>query len=452
MMLFVTRILKGHEENEMTEATATKPSTLPMGLEECDASGIHLEERHTTGMNDLKDELASLRIDREPRRRVRWGLWVFLLLLVGAASAAGLYVVRTKPELLNFAAVEVEPVTASVQTTGGPNSGTPILTASGYLVARHQSVISSKIQGRLSALYVEEGSYVKKDEVIARLEDIDYKAAVVKAKADIVYAQASLAEMERQARLQQGLFKEKVVSQDALDAANSRVDLAKAAIDQDKAALQMQQANLDFTEIRAPFDGVVVKKMAEVGESVAPIPPGVNISTSSGAIVAIADMNSLEAEVDVNEANVGQLIQGDPADITVQAIPDKTYKGVLRQVIPTADRTKATVTVKVSILDKDRLIKPEMSCNVTFLEPKKGAQKNTIAMRIVTAPKDAIVTRDGKQVVFVIDNNKAHEVTVTTGNDLKGQVIIKSGLAGTETLVNNPPQKVVDGSPVKVKS
>jgi len=445
------RHLKEYEENELTHATATS-SPLPKQQEECDASGIHLEGSRTTGMSDLKDELASLRIDRGPAKRGRWGLWIFLLVLVASVSAAGLYLVKTRPELTNFAATEVEAVPAAVQTTGGASAGTPILTASGYLVARHQSVISSKIQGRLSGLYVEEGSYVKAGQVIARLEDTDYKASIIKAKADIEYAQANLAEMQRQARLQAGLFKEKVVSQDALDAANSRVQIAHATLDQNEAALKMQETLLEFTEIRAPFDAVVVKKMAEVGESVAPIPPGVNISTSSGAIVAIADMNSLEAEVDVNEANVGQLFQGYPADITVQAIPNHTYKGVLRQVIPTADRTKATVTVKVSILDKDRLIKPEMSCNVTFLEPKKGDQKEAVAMRIVTAPKDAIVTRDGKQVVFVIENNKAHEVAVTTGNDLKGQVIIKSGLAGTESLVNNPPQKVVDGSSVKIKS
>jgi RND family efflux transporter MFP subunit len=249
------------------------------------------------------------------------------------------------------------------------------------------------------------------------------------------------------------LYKDKVVSQDASDAADSRVALAKATIDQDKAALLMQEANLEFTEIRAPFDGVVVKKMSEVGESVAPIPPGVNISTSSGAIVAMADMNSLEAEVDVNEANVGELGPNFPADITVQAIPNHVYKGVLRQVIPTADRTKATVTVKVSIVDKDRLIKPEMSCNVTFLEPpKKGEQKEAVAQRIVTVPKDAITTRNGKQVVYVIDNDKAREVAVVTGNDLNGRVIIKSGLMGTENLVNNPPQKVVDGASLKIKS
>ncbi len=403
-------------------------------------------------MPDLKDELASLRINREQPRRGKWGKWILVLLLLAAVSAAGMYFVRKNPALADFTAVEVEPVQASVQTTSGPSAGTPILTASGYLVARHQSVISSKIQGRLSELYVEEGSYVKTGEVIARLENPDYIAAVNKAKSDIEYAKANLSEMERQARLQAGLFKEKVVSQDALDAADSRVQLAKASLDQAVATLKVQQTQLDFTEIRAPFDGVVVKKMAEVGESVAPIPPGVNISTASGAIVAMADMNSLEAEVDVNEANVGQLKQGDPADITVQAIPDKTYKGVLRQVIPTADRTKATVTVKVSIVDKDGLIKPEMSCNVTFLQPaKKSEQNNATPQRIVTIPKDAITTRDGKQVVYVIEDNKAREVAVVTGNELKGGIIVKSGLTGNETLVDNPPQKVVDGTAVKIK-
>ena len=436
----------------MTQPAATKSSPLPKPMEECDASGIHLEESRTSSMGDLKDELASLRIDREQPKRGKWGLWIFLLLLAAAASAAGLYLVKTKPEFANFTAVEVEAVPASVQTTGGADAGTPILTASGYLVARHQSVISSKIQGRLSGLYVEEGSVVKRDQVVARLEDSEFVTAINKSKADIEYAKANLSEMQRQARLQQGLFKEKVVSQDALDAANSRVQLAQATIDQEIAALKMQEAQLEFTQIRAPFDGVVLKKMTEVGESVAPIPPGVNISTSSGAIVAIADMNSLEAEVDVNEANVAQLQSGQPAEITVQAIPNHTYKGVLRQVIPTADRTKATVTVKTSILDKDKYLKPEMSCNVTFLQPPKRAEKTTAGpRRIVTIPKDAIVTRDGKSVVFQVEDRKVHQLPVVTGADLRGQVIVSSGLVGSETLVSNPPDKLKDGDSVKVK-
>ncbi len=244
-----------------------------------------------------------------------------------------------------------------------------------------------------------------------------------------------------------------VVSQDTLDAAKAKVNLAQAAIAQDEANLQVQQAYLDFTTIRAPFAGVVVKKMTEAGESVAPIPPGVNISTSSGAIVAIADMNSLEAEVDVNESNVSQLLPNQPAEIQVQAIPNHTYKGVLRQVIPTADRTKATVTVKVSILDKDKYLRPEMSCNVTFLEPQKKTQSaGASPQSVLTVPKEAVVTREGKSVVFEIEDQKVRALPVVTGADLHGQIIVKQGLAGSETLVNNPPQTLKAGDSVRVKS
>ena len=400
-------------------------------------------------MPQLKDELASLRIDREAPRRGRWRLPLLLLLLIGVAVVGGWYYTRSHPV---FGAVEVETVQPTIEGSSGPNAGTPMLTASGYLVARHQSVVSSKIQGRISSLRVEEGSVVKEGDVLATLDNADALAAITKAKADIDYAKADLAEAQRQERLQQDLYNSKVVSQDALDAAKAKVNLAAAAIEQDKANLEVQQAYLDFTTVRAPFAGVVVKKMTEVGESVAPIPPGVNISTSSGAIVAIADMNSLEAEVDVNESNVSELGPNQPADITVQAIPNHTYKGVLRQIIPTADRTKATVTVKVSILDKDKYLRPEMSCNVTFLEPQKKTQSaGATPQRIVTVPKDAVVNRDGKQVVFAIEDNKARLMPITTGAELHGNLIVKQGLAGGETIVNNPPQKLKDGDVVKVK-
>jgi len=404
-------------------------------------------------MQDLKDELASLRIDREAPRRGRWR-WLVVLLLLAVVVAGALYFVRARAgsALSSFGALEVETVQASVLSSNNANAGTPILTASGYLVARKQSVVSSRIQGRITKLLVEEGSVVKEGDVLATLDNADIMAAIAKAKADIEYSKADLAEAQRQERLQEGLYKDRVTSQDALDAAKAKVALAAAAIEQNKANLQVQQANLDFTTIRAPFAGIVVKKMTEAGESVAPIPPGVNISTSSGAIVAIADMNSLEAEVDVNESNVAQLQSGQPAEITVQAIPNHTYKGVLRQVIPTADRTKATVTVKVSIVDKDKYLKPEMSCNVTFLQPQKADKKDSPPQRIVTIPKDAVTTRDGKPVVFQIEDNKVHQLPVTTGADLHGQVIVISGLAGSETLVNNPPQKLKDGDTVKVKS
>ena len=399
-------------------------------------------------MPGLKDELASLRIDRGTPRRGRWRIPA--LLLVIAIAAAALYLFRARLAIPALGAVEVDTVEARVENTGGTAAGTPILTASGYLVARKQSVVSSRIQGVISKLLVEEGSVVKEGDVLATLDNVDILAAIAKAKADIAWNKADLAESQRQERIQEGLHRDGVTSQDALDAAKAKVALSAAAIDQAKANLQVQEANFTFTTIRAPFAGVVVKKMTEAGESVAPIPPGVNISTSSGAIVAIADMNSLEAEVDVNESNVAQLQQGQPAEISVQAIPNHTYKGYLRQVIPTADRTKATVTVKVHINDKDKYLKPEMSCNVTFLEPPKG-EKKVASQRIVTIPKDAITTRDGKAVVFQLEGNKVHQLPVTTGADLHGQVIVIRGLRGAERLVNNPPQQLRDGDSVKVK-
>ncbi len=400
-------------------------------------------------MRELKDELASLHIDRDAPRRRPWRA-VIILIVLAAVGAGGWYYFGKARTVLG--AVEVETVQSTVQTGAGPNAGTPILTASGYLVARRQSVVSSRIQGRIARLLVEEGSVVKEGDVLATLDNEDMLAAIAKAKADIDYAKADLAEMQRQERLQEDLFRSKVVSQDALDAAKAKVNLAAAAIEQEQANLQVQEANLDFTTVRAPFAGVVVKKMTEAGESVAPIPPGVNISTASGAIVAIADMNSLEAEVDVNESNVGQLAPNQPADITVQAIPDHTYKGVLRQIIPTADRTKATVTVKVSILDKDKYLRPEMSCNVTFLQPQKTKNTGAAPQRIVTVPKDAVITRDGKQTVFEVEDNRARAMPVVTGADLHGQIIVTQGLAGGETIVNNPPQKLKDGDAIRVKS
>lgn len=402
-------------------------------------------------MRDLKDELASLRIERDVPRKIRWGLIIIPLLLI-VLGAAGFYFVKQHPDLANFNALEVQTVQASVRTSSGPNAGTPILTASGYLVARRQSVVSAKIQGRIATLLVDAGSVVQEGQVLATLDNGDYVANIAKSKADIEYAKANLAETQRQFRLQTDMWRDKVVSQDSYDAAKSKVQLAQAALDQDLANLKVQEALLDFTIIRAPFSGIVVKKMTEVGESVTPIAPGVNLSTSSGAIVAMADMNSLEAEVDVNESNVGELKPGQPAEIRVDAVPSKTYKGYLRQVIPTADRTKATVTVKTVITNKDQYLKPEMSCNVTFLEPSRKAEaKNAPPQRIVTIPKEAVTTRDGKSVVFQVENNKVHSLPVVTGADLHGQVIVKDGLVGSETLVSDPPQKLRDGDPVRVK-
>jgi HlyD family secretion protein len=399
-------------------------------------------------VTDLKGELASLKIDRSRKRTSPWR-WPLLLLLPVAIVLLGLYALRAQQA---FSATEVETTTVVVSRDVQPSAGTPILTASGYVVARRKAVVSSKIQGRLADLRVEEGSVVRAGEVIARLESIDFEAAVRRAEAAVQRAEADLAEYERQLRLAEDLAKQKIVAVDQRDAAASRVKIAEAALAQAKADLAYAEAQLQNTFIRAPFSGVVVKKMAEVGESVAPIPPGVNISTSSGAIVALADLATLEVEADVAEANVAKIGNGQPAEVTVEAIPDKRYKAVLRQVIPTADRTKATVMVKVTILDKDKDLKPEMSAKVTFLEPEKKETAPAAATApVVLVPRESVVSRDGKPTVFLVREGRALARTVLLGTERKGQVIVKEGLAGGEILVARPKDDLRDGAAVKVK-
>lgn len=399
-------------------------------------------------MSDLKGDLASLKIDRDRPARSPWR-WPLLLLLPVVLALAVLYGLKARQAL---AAVEVETVSASVSAPTQASAGAPILTASGYVVARRKAVVSAKIQGRLSELRVEEGSRARAGEVIARLESTDYEAQVERNRAGVQRAEADLAEVQRQLRLAEELAKDQVLARDQVDAAQSRVRIAQAAVRQAQAELAWAEAQYQNTLIRAPFTGTVVKKMAEVGESVAPIPPGVNISTSSGAIVALADLDTLEVEADVSESNVAKLSADQPAEVTVEAFPDRRYKAVLRQVIPTADRTKATVQVKVTILDKDKDLKPEMSAKVTFLEPeRKEAAAAAPSAPVVSVPSQAVVTRDGQPVVFEVREGKALQRVVVKGVERQGSVVVREGLGGSETLVARPPESLKHGDRVRTK-
>ncbi len=399
-------------------------------------------------MTDLKGELASLKIDRTRRSASPWR-WPLLLLAPVVLALAAFYALRAKQA---YSAPEVETVTAAVSREVQASAGTPILTASGYVVARRKAVVSAKIQGRLSELRVEEGSVVREGEVLARLESTDYEASVARARAAVQRAEADLAESERQLRLSEKLASQQIVAADQRDAAASRVRLAEAALAQAQADQAFSQAQLQNTVIRAPFSGVVVKKMAEVGESVAPIPPGLNLYTSSGAIVALSDMATLEVEADVAESNVAKVANGQPAEVTVEAIPDRRYKSVLRQVIPTADRTKATVMVKVTILDKDKDLKPEMSAKVTFLEPeRKEAVPAAVQAPVVLVPREAVASRGGQTLVFLVREGRAVAKPVALDAERKGQVVVRQGLAGGETLVAKPGEQLQDGALVKVK-
>ena len=425
-------------------------------------------------MSDLKADLASLRLNEEPETS-RKGLWILLGVVI-LALGGGALAWRSAT-----AAVEVSTVSPSIERSSSAPAGTPVLTASGYIVARREAIVSSKIQGRLSELRVEEGSRLASGEVIARLESNDFVASVERSRAMLEQAEASqlgsgaaieraeadLAEARRQLAVTERLIADKLVPTDQLDANKSRVRIAEAALSQARAErsraeasasqaradLTYSEAQLQNTVIRAPFAGTVVRKMAEVGESVAPIPPGVNISTASGAIVALADLATLEMEADVNEANVAKLSEGQPAEVTVEAFPDRKYKSVLRQIIPTADRTKATVLTKVTLIDKDPDLKPEMSAKVTFLEPQRAdaapAPDAPPARPVILVPQSAVVTRDGRPRVFEVVSGKAQMRTVTTGASRGDRVIVTDGLAGTETLVDRPAETLSDGAAVK---
>jgi RND family efflux transporter MFP subunit len=428
-------------------------------------------------LSDLSNDLASLRLE-EPPVRSRKRLWIVLVAVLVLASA-GLFAWRSTA---NMRALAVETVQPTVERTGRAAAGTAVLTASGYIVARREAIVSSKIQGRLSELRVEEGSVVRAGELLARLESTDLIASVERAKAQVQQgeaqvgsaqaqvrrAEAEAAEARRQLGVAERLSSEQLLAVDSLDAARSRMALAEAALgqataDAQRAAaglaqahaeLNVARAQLQNTVISAPFAGTVVRKMAEVGESVAPIPPGVNISTASGAIVALADLATLEMEADVSESNVARLEEGQPAEITVEAFPDKRYKAVLRQVIPTADRTKATVLTKVTLLEKDKDLKPEMSAKVTFLEAGTAgdaAAEAVPAKPVILVPPAAVVTRDGGQKVFEVVAGTARMRPVTTSGTRRELLVVTDGLVGSETLVVGPPESLVDGTAVNVK-
>ena len=331
------------------------------------AGELALVPRTRERERNLASDLAALRIDRpaesgKPRLGVK-----FAGAMAAAALILGMLLLRGR----GAAPVAAAPPRA-VAAPPLPRSPAAVLTASGYLVARRKAVVSAKIQGRLAALFVEEGSPVRRGDVMARLENRDLQAQIDVARAEVQRAGADLAEQQRQRQLSASLEHSGAISSDQLQAAASRVRVAEAVLAQSRASLSLSEANFENTIIRAPFDGVVVKKMAEVGESVAPIPPGVNLSTSSGAIVAIADLSSLEAEVDVSENNIARLRRRQPAQVSVGAFPGRIHPAVVREVIPTADRTKATITVKVTILDRDPDLRPEMSATVTFLNAKES--------------------------------------------------------------------------------
>jgi RND family efflux transporter MFP subunit len=384
-------------------------------------------------------------------RRVLLGVLGLALL-----GAAGWYYLRSR------AVPIVQTVAVAAPVNGGSGAGVAAVTANGYVVARTKASVSAKTPGRLVHLGVTEGSTVRAGAVIARLENADFAAAVAQAEANLATAEATVIEAradrdqanrevarQRDIRAQNALL----VSQQELDLATSRAESAEArlaaAVARVRAAqagVRLARANDENTVIRAPFTGTVLRKDAEVGEVVA---PSVGGGLTRGAVVTMADLTTLEVEVDVNEAYIARVRGGQRAQITLDAYPDTVFRGHVRQVVPTADRQRATVLVKVAIDDRDSRILPEMGAKVDFLEPDTAARGDTPARRSLRVPAAAVRSENGRSVVYILRGDRLVRREVQTGPVSAGFLEVRSGLDGGEQLVTGGVEKPVDGMTVR---
>jgi len=410
-------------------------------------------------------DLSRLRIDRDAPRRRRWLPWAILVALVAAGAAvypsARAYVAeRRAPE------VDTARATPIVAAPGG-STALPVLVASGYVVARHSSDVGVKTGGRIAVLRFEEGTRVRKGEVIAQIEHADIDAQLEAARRAVAESEAQLAQMTaardedaRNLERQRALIKDGITTTQQLTAAESalavsiaRVKTAEAAIASARARVRVTEEALENTNVRAPFDGVVIKKRAEVGETVSPFGVAGQATREGGAIATIADLGELEVQTEVSENSVAKLTAAMPAEVKLQAYQDQTYRGRLRQIFPSADRAKAIVEVRVTILDADAHVKPEMTASVTFQEHGAGHKPGTSPAQapVVLVPKRAVTEENGQRIVWVVTGNRASRRTVTLGEERIDQIEAKSGVIPGETLILNPPAGLIDRTLVRVK-
>jgi HlyD family secretion protein len=401
-------------------------------------------------------DISRLKIDRggagavamRPRSRLR-RLMVPALFVV-AAAIVSLFAYNR----LLRAPVAVE--TASVSMSY-PSQAYTELNATGYVVAQRKAAVASKATGRLVWLGVEEGSRVKEGEIIARLENLDVKATREQAAANLQLAKANLeqglAELrdaETALKRSEELLAQGFVSRASHDIAVARHDKATANIASLKAGIAAAQANLRGTDvaveqtlIRAPFDGVVLTKAANVGDVVTPFSSALD---AKGAVVTMADMSTLEVEADVSESNLSRVRIGQPVEIQLDALPDVRFRGVVARTVPTVDRSKATVMTKIRFLEAEARILPEMSAKVAFLSQAISDAERAPRAALNAA---ALTSRAGRNVVFVVRDNKVAEVQVETGAKMGDLVEIRSGPQPGEKVVLRPSAKLYDGAAVK---
>ncbi len=372
-------------------------------------------------------DLSALRIERETGPGGRRFLYPALATLCVAAVAI-VFLVRSRGGV-TLRAPEVATTRASVVT---PTQASTVLTASGYIVARSKAEISPKSVGRIAWINLEEGQRVKRGELVARLEA---QELVAQKNSSLAQRDQTLAQLQN-ARLElkraKQMVDEKIGTQQALDTADSQVKAFTAQVASYEAQAHYFEEQIKNAEIYAPIDGVVTVKKAFLGETVAP--QGFGGAGSAGATFAvIVDLSSLEMEADINEQNVGKLTLSQPAEVALDAYPDKPYKARLRQIVPTADRQKGSVKVKIELLDKDAKVLPEMSCRVVFLNPE--AKVDERAKPKVMVPSASVVELGGEKGVLLVANERATFKALAVGAPAGAQVEVTSGLSGGEEIV-----------------
>ena len=350
-----------------------------------------------------------------------------VLLIVG-----GIFFLRSNRD------ISVETISV---TTAYPYQAVTDLNATGYVVAQRKAAVATKATGRLEWLGVQEGSVVKAGEIIARLESKDVAASAEQAAAGVQSAKAELQDAKVSWDRAQDLANKKFIPVAQLDTAKARYDKARAAVAVAEANRRGADVAVDQTLIRAPFDGVVLTKAANMGDIVTPFS---SATDSKGAVVTMADMETLEVEADVSESSLAKVKVGQPCEIALDAFPDLRLRGEVSRIVPTVDRSKASVMTKVRFIDRDPRVLPEMSAKVAFLSAAVAPDQRK---PLTVVHPDAIVQRDGKSTVFVVTNGLAKAATVTTGRKI-GDLVEVSGVKPEDKVVVKPTDRLHDGSHV----
>jgi len=402
------------------------------------------------------DSLGSLRIDRSAPASSGSGK---RLLIIGGAVALALAAGVGLWLWLGGETTEVTTVVAEAESSG-PSLGNAVLNASGYVVARRMSTVSSKVTGRISEILVEEGMAVEKDQVIARLDPINSRTVLTMSERELEASQRNLAEIEvRLAEAQRNfarnekLVQQQLISQTALDASKAEVNALAARLAASEAqvkvaesGLQMRRIDYQDLEVRAPFAGVVISKDAQPGEMISPMSSGGFTRTG---IATIVDMDSREVEVDVNEAYINRVKARQRVEATLDAYPDQTLAAHVINIVPTADRTKATVRVRIGFDKLEPQILPDMGIKVRFLDDAPLAASAPTGPRI-RVPSVAVQRIDGSAFVWVVSNGRVERRAVTLGPESEGSVEVLAGVNSGEELVSPVVAGLEDGGKVKL--